>query len=224
MEMPGGWTMSMMWMRVSGQTWLGAWAEFIAMWAVMMVAMMMPSLVPMVSRYREAVGFTGKAPLGQLTALVGAGYFFVWTVFGLPLFPLGIALATAAMEHESLARAVPAAVGMLVLVAGILQLTAWKAHHLECWRELPRRGRTLSADAATAWGHGLRLGVHCVYSSVPLMVVLLSLGVMDLRVMAVVAAAITVERLTPNGASVARWIGGIAVGVGLILVVRAGVV
>jgi predicted metal-binding membrane protein len=49
------------------------------MWVVMMVAMMLPSLVPMLWRYRQAVGRTGDTPLGRLTALVGMGYFFVWT-------------------------------------------------------------------------------------------------------------------------------------------------
>ena len=47
MPMPGGWTMSMVWMRMPGQTWPGAAASFLGMWIVMMVAMMLPSLVPM---------------------------------------------------------------------------------------------------------------------------------------------------------------------------------
>ena len=58
MPMPGGWTMSMAWMRMPGQTWPGAAASFLGMWVVMMVAMMLPSLVPMLWRYRQAVGRT----------------------------------------------------------------------------------------------------------------------------------------------------------------------
>src|SRR5258708_33684111 len=82
MPMPGGWTMSMAWMRMPGQTWLGTAASFVGMWVVMMAAMMLPSLVPMLRRYRQAVG-TGETRLGGLTALVGMGYLFVWTVFGM---------------------------------------------------------------------------------------------------------------------------------------------
>jgi len=52
MPMPGGWTMSMAWMRMPEQTWPGAAASFLGMWVVMMVAMMLPSLVPMLWRYR----------------------------------------------------------------------------------------------------------------------------------------------------------------------------
>jgi predicted metal-binding membrane protein len=79
MPMPGGWTMSMAWMRMPGQTWPGVAASFLGMWVVMMVAMMLPSLVPMLWRYRQAVGRTGETRLGRLIALVGVGYVFVWT-------------------------------------------------------------------------------------------------------------------------------------------------
>src|ERR1700721_3378514 len=79
MPMPGGWTMSMAWMRMPGQTWAGAAASFLGVWVVMMVAMMLPSLVPALWRYRQAVGRIGETRLGCLTVLVGVGYFFVWT-------------------------------------------------------------------------------------------------------------------------------------------------
>src|SRR5947209_783989 len=43
MEMPGGWRMPMMWMRMRGQTWLASAIIFLLMWLAMMVAMMMPT-------------------------------------------------------------------------------------------------------------------------------------------------------------------------------------
>src|SRR5882762_2466088 len=116
MPMPGGWTMSMAWMRMPGKTWTGAAASFLGMWVVMMVAMMLPSLMPMLWRYRQAIGRTGETRLGGVTALVGVAYFFVWTVFGMAAFPLGIALATVEMQQPALARAVPIAVGSVVLI------------------------------------------------------------------------------------------------------------
>ena len=221
MPMPGGWTMSMAWMRMPEQTWPGAAASFVGMWVVMMVAMMLPSLVPMLWRYRQAVAGTGQTRLGPLTALVGLGYFVVWTVFGIAAFPLGVALAAIEMEQPELARAVPMAVGVVVLIAGVLQFTAWKAHHLACCREAPGRGRTVPADAGTAWRHGLRLGLHCGYCSAGLTATLLVVGVMDLRAMAVVAAAITIERLAPSGERVARATGAVVVGAALFLIARA---
>jgi predicted metal-binding membrane protein len=222
MPMPGGWTMSMAWMRMPGQTWPGAAASFLGMWVVMMVAMMLPSLVPMLRRYCQAVGRPGETRIGRLTALVGAGYFFAWTVLGMVVFPLGVALTAIEMQRPALARAVPVAVGVVVLMAGSLQLTEWKARHLSCCREAPGRGRTLPADAGTAWRHGLRLGLHCCYCCAGLTAILLVIGVMDLRAMAVVAAAITVERLAPGGERVARAIGAVLVGAGLFLIAGAG--
>ena len=191
------------------------------MWIVMMVAMMMPSLFPMLQRYRQAVGITGETRVGRLTLLVGVGYFFVWTVFGLAAYPLGVALAVAEMQQPSLARTVPFAVGAVVLIAGALQYTSWKACHLTCCRNMPARGSTLPAEAGTAWRHGLRLGLHCAYCCVGLIAILLVIGVMDLRAMAVVAAAITVERLLPAGERVARVTGAAIVGTGLLLIARA---
>jgi predicted metal-binding membrane protein len=246
MLMPGSWTMSMAWMRMPGQTWAGAAASLLGMWIVMMVAMMLPSLVPMLCRYREAVTGAAETRLGLRTALVGMGYFCVWTLFGMVAFPLGFALAEAEMQHPALSRAVPIAVGVIVLIAGACQFTAWKAHHLAGCREssafargYPRelrrdlvvsaigraggseRGLTLTADAGTAWRHGMRLGLHCGYCSAGLTAILLVMGVMDLRVMAVVTTAISAERLAPAGERVARAIGVIVVGAGILLLARA---
>jgi predicted metal-binding membrane protein len=221
MPMPGGWTMSMAWMRMPGQTWSAAAVSFLGMWIVMMMAMMLPSLVPMLRRYRQAVGGTGDRRLGRLTALAGVGYFFVWTVFGMAAFPLGVALAAIEMQQPAVARAVPIAAGVVVLIAGSLQFTGWKTRHLGCYRETPARGRTLPADAGMAWRHGVRLGLHCGHCCANLMAILLVIGVMDLRAMAVVAAAITVERLAPAGERVARAIGAVIVAAGLILIARA---
>jgi predicted metal-binding membrane protein len=184
-------------MPMPGHTWLGAAASFLAMWVVMMVAMMLPSLVPTLWRYRQA-------GLGPMTALVGVGYFAVWTVFGMVAYLLGVALP----------RPAPIAVGVVVSMAGLLQFTAWKARHLACCRDARTRGQT-------AWQHGLSLGLHCSQCCVGLMAILLVIGVMNVLAMAVVAAAITVERLAPAGERVARATGAVALGAGLFLIARA---
>jgi predicted metal-binding membrane protein len=223
MPMPGGWTMSMAWMRMPGQTWPAAAASFLGMWIVMMAAMMLPSLIPMLWRYRHAVGKDAGTRLGRLTTLVGLGYFFVWTVFGMAAFPLGAGLAAAAMRLAALARSVPIAVGVVVLVAGALQFTRWKAHHLACCRGAPTCRHTLRPDtgsASSAWRHGLQLGLHCSYCCAGPMAVLLVLGVMDLRTMIGVTVAISAERLAPAGERLARISGAVAVAAGLFLIAR----
>jgi predicted metal-binding membrane protein len=220
MPMSGGWALSMVWMRVPGQTWPGAAASFLGMWMVMMVPMMLPSLVPVLWRYRRAVGGAGASHSASLTMLVGIGYFLVWTVLGAAIYPLGVTLAAIAMWQPALARLAPIAAAVSALIAGALQLTAWKAHHLACWREVPISSPARST-AGGAWRHGLRLGVHCGYSCSAPMAILLIVGVMDFRAMAIVTAVITAERLAPSGERVARAGGIVAFGTGLFLIARA---
>jgi predicted metal-binding membrane protein len=214
MPMPCGWTMSMAWMRMPGQTWFSAAAAFLGMWLVMMVAMMLPSLAPALWRSREVIGERGAHRI----ALVVAGYFSVWTLFGMCVFPVGVALTTIAMQRPSFARAVPLATGVVVLLAGALQFTSWKAHHLACCRDLPLRGR---ANATGALQHGLRLGIHCSECTAGLTAILLVLGVMDLRVMAAITLAITAERLAAEGTRVTHAIGVIAIAAGVFFIARA---
>jgi len=213
--------MSMAWMRMPGQTWAGAEVAFVAMWTVMMIAMMLPSLVPMLGRYRQAVGMRGTARLHVLTAVAAVGYFAVWSALGAAVFPFGAALAVAQMRLPALARAVPIAAGVVVLLAGTVQLTAWKARHLAFGRGTAERVHPSAADARSAWRHGVCLGIHCNCCCAGLTASFLALGVMDLRVMAVVTAAITAERLVPAGARVARAVGIAGVAAGCVLIARA---
>jgi predicted metal-binding membrane protein len=220
--MHGGWTMSMMWMRMPGQSWPGAAASFLGMWVGMMVAMMLPSLIPMLGRYRQAVGGAGGGVrLAGLTAVVSVAYYLVWTLFGVALFPLGVGLASLAMRFPSLARVVPVAAGVTLLVAGAIQVSAWKARSLACCREMPGRGSRLAADTRTAWRHGLRLGLQCVLCCVAPTAMLLALGVMNIGAMVVVTTAITVERVLPGGERFARVVGGLTVAAGIFLILRA---
>ena len=138
MPMPGGWTMSMTWMRMPGQTWPGAAASFLGMWVAMMAAMMLPSLVPMLWRYRRAVRRTGRTRPGRLTTLVGVGYFLVWTAIGVAAFPLGVALAAVEMAKPG-AGARGTVLGRCGRShCGLFQFTAWKARQLACCRETAR--------------------------------------------------------------------------------------
>jgi len=178
-----------------------------------MVAMMLPALAPHLWRFPMRVA--------GLPALVALGYFGIWTLVGLLAYPLGALLAAVQMQQPALARAVPLASGALVLIAGAAQFIPWKARQLACCRTLPGRGGAMPADAVAAWRHGLRLGLHCSACCANLTAILLVIGVMDLRAMAFVTAAISAERLAPNGERVARLTGLIVIATGLALSVQA---
>jgi predicted metal-binding membrane protein len=218
MSMPGGWTMSMTWMLMPGQSWPGAAASFAGMWAVMMVPMMLPSLVPTLWRYRRAVSSSISAHrLDFLTALVGVGYFSVWTLLGIAAFPVGVALAGIGMQHPTLARAVPLTVSVVVVLAGLIQFTSWKARQLACCREATICPCTAAADSSSAFKYGIRLGIHCSCCCAGLTAVLLVINVMDVRAMTVLTAAISLERLSPSGLRVPYAVGIVTVGVGVSL-------
>src|SRR5262249_6064627 len=168
MKMPGGWTMSMAWMRMPGQTWLAAATSFLGMWIVMMTAMMLPSLVPTLWRCRS-----------RLAVLVAIGYFFVLTMVGVIVFPLGVMVTTIEMQQPAVARAVPIAAGVLILIAGALQFTEWKARHLACCRNPAAHCSAPPMNARAAVRYGMRLGIHCCYCCTGLTVILLVAGVMD---------------------------------------------
>ena len=219
MQMPGGWIMSMTWMLMPGQNWFFASLTFMGMWIVMMIAMMLPSLAPNLERYRQVVDSRQVARIGWLTTLVGAGYLFIWTVFGMLAFSIGILLADIEMQQPLLSRAVPIIIGVVVLIAGLLQFTKWKGHHLACYLEKPNL--TLPARVGSAWRYGLRLGLNCVRCCANHMIILLVIGVMDLNVMVAITAAITIERLVPGRERVAKVIGTVIAGAGLFLIVRA---
>ncbi|WP_325281030.1 DUF2182 domain-containing protein [Tahibacter sp.] len=217
MPMPGGWHMSMAWMRMPGQGWDDAAAAFLAMWCVMMVAMMSPALLPMLRRYHRGVGCVGDARLAGLTALVAGGYFAVWAAVGAIVYVCGVALAAFVMASPALSHAVPLAIGLLAIAVGALQFGARKQRRLVCCE---RRHR-VAADGSAAWKHGLRIGLHCVRCCAGFTLLLLVFGVMDLLVMAIVTIAITAERLAPARSGVAQALGVATIAVGAAWSLRA---
>lgn len=202
------------------QTWYGAAAGYLGMWMAMMVPMMLPSLVPMLSRYRQSVRGAKGIRLHGLTALVGVGYFGLWAVLGAAVYATGAVLMATEMRWEAVARWLPVATGGVLLAAGGLQLTSWKARQLRLWCEGPRRTFAPVPNALGAWRHGLGLGVRCSLCCGSLMLALLAIGMMDLVAMAAVTLAITAERLAPVPLRIARVAGVAMVGVGVLTIAR----
>lgn len=215
MSMSGGTTMSMAWMPMCGQSWMAAASSFLGMWTVMMAAMMLPSLIPGLWRYRRAAGRVGTLSAALLTVPAAAGYFLVWTVMGAVVYPAGSAVMALVMRYPALARAAPFATGVVVVVAGTLQFSRWRSHHLACCRE------GCGPQGGSAWRYGVGLGLHCVQCCAGLTAALLVTGIMDMPLMLVATAAITLERLAPAGRRVAQLIGTVVLGAGLALIGRA---
>ncbi|WP_321801259.1 DUF2182 domain-containing protein [Burkholderia sp. BCC1988] len=223
MPMAGGWTLSAGWLRPCGWQAGRAFAAFAGMWGAMTVTMMLPVLAPVLWRYRQRLGAVGDARAAWFVAVAGTAYFSVWMALGALVFPVGTTWAAAAARLPTLAATVPFAAGAIVLGAGVLQFSGWKARRLGCCRYTPDDACAprAAARAAVAWRYGVRTALRCGACCGNLMAVALAAGMMDLRVMAVVTVAVAAERLAPAGVRVARIVGGVAIGAGAAMIAWA---
>lgn len=197
LPMPGGAAMPLAWSRLCDETRAGAMAAFAGMWLAMTAAMMAPTLTPMLWRLRDV----HRTVLASL--LAGLGYFFVWLVSGVAVYLGGLALVELATCWPALTRVAPLAGSAVVIAAGLLEASAWKARRLARCHDAVPSGHD-AATFASAWRDGLRLGIDCHACCANWMAVLLVVGVMDLRAMIAIGVAITVERHARHGARVAR--------------------
>jgi predicted metal-binding membrane protein len=207
-------------MSMPQQTWYGAATGFLGMWMAMIVPMMLPSLIPMLSRYRRSVQGADGIHLHELTALAGMGYFVIWAIVGAVVYAAGIGLMTIEMRWGTVERWLPVATGVALLAAGGVQITSWKARQLSICREGSACDSASVPTARGAWGHGLTLGVRCSLCCGGLMLALLAIGMMDLFAMVAVTLAISAERLTPVPLRVARAVGVAILAVGVVTIVR----
>ena len=172
---------------------MGPVASSLAMWMLMMTAMMLPPLAPALQRYRVAAGNVWQ------TLPVAAGYLFVWALAALAVYPLG----------DRISGLAPIGTGILVTLAGLVQFTRWKAKYLACCRG------EHGGPRVPAWRHGVRHGMHCICCCGNLMAALLVVGAMDVWPMVAVTAAITFERFL--GQRAARAVGVLTCAFGVFL-------
>jgi predicted metal-binding membrane protein len=174
---------------------LGALGWFTGVWAVMMAAMMLPSLAPTAAVYAALARREASSVL-----LFTAGYLLVWSAAGIvaySIYALGKDLLAGALAWNSGGRWLAASV---LLLAAIYQLTPLK-------RTFLLRCRSPSAFLRTRWREGrpgafamgVRNGGWCLGCSWGLMAALFALGVMSLTWMAMIAGLVALEKVGPWG-------------------------
>jgi predicted metal-binding membrane protein len=177
------------------------------MWAVMTVAMMLPSAWPMVRTYQRIVA--RKGPARGVRAFVAA-YLVVWSLFTVGATFVQWALqANGVLSHMLVVKDKTTAGSLLILI-GLSQWTTLKDMCLHTCRT-PAGFFTSSWRDGTkgAFHMGLRHGVFCVGCCWALMALLFVFGVMNLTAIALITAAVIVEKTMPHGDILAR-IGGAA--------------
>jgi predicted metal-binding membrane protein len=174
---------------------LGALGWFTGLWAVMMAAMMLPSLAPTAAVYAAQMR---REPSRVL--LFAGGYLLVWSAAGVVayvLFELGKSLFATTLAWHSGGRWLAA--GVLVLAA-LYQLTPYKRAFLLKCRSPSRLVRATRRDSRSgALVMGLRNGGWCLGCSWALMAALFALGVMSLTWMAMIAGLVALEKVGPWG-------------------------
>jgi predicted metal-binding membrane protein len=189
-------------MDMGGRFSVGSLGFFVALWVLMMAAMMFPSVWPAVAMYGAIArrrASAGAQSVGRSATFV-AGYLTSWTVFGLAGFGLLALARTAGLDSLSDTELARYVVAPAALAAALYQVVPFKqaclrhcrgplSFFLGHWRD----------GASGALVMGSRHGAYCVGCCWMLMLVLLALGVMSITWMAVVSVGIAVEKLAPAG-------------------------
>lgn len=181
----------------------------------MMLAMMLPSIAPAVWRYHRRLRATRAPVAAQRTMLFAAGYLSVWAAAALALFASSVGLSATGALGLTGPLFGPWATAVVVLGAGALQCSPWKVNQLRRCRWARVTNPLAPRQVITAWRDGCMLGVACALSCAAPMAVLLAAGLMNARMMLVITAAITAERVGAASARVARVSGALIVVAGL---------
>ncbi|MFZ1426883.1 MAG: DUF2182 domain-containing protein [Geminicoccaceae bacterium] len=185
------------------------------MWWTMMLAMMLPSAAPMILLFaainrRQRQRGSPFIP----TAVFAVGYLFVWAAFSLGAVALQWALLRADLLSPMLIGTSAVLGGVLLLAAGLYQLTPLKHACLEhCRSPVHFLTGHWRKGVAGALRMGMTHGVYCVGCCWFLMILLFVGGVMDLRWIIGLALLVLLEKTVPRGHWLAR-----AAGVVLLLV------
>jgi len=219
MDMGGGQMMAM------APEWTLAYGLVVfLMWAVMMVAMMLPSAAPVTllvasiaRRRREA----GAAP-GISTAPFVLGYLAVWLAFAATATLLQWGLDALGMLSETMALASTVLAGSVLIGAGIYQWTPLKQACLgHCRSPLQFLMHHWRDGALGAFVSGARHGVFCLGCCWMLMALLFVGGIMNLAWIAGIALIVLLEKTLPWGGWMERATGIVLVVWGVLAVAMA---
>jgi predicted metal-binding membrane protein len=181
----------------------------LAMWLVMMIAMMLPSAAPMLLLF--AATQRERATSGRSASIVAfaAGYLLVWAGFSVA------AAVTQALLQERMLLASDLAMtsawlgAAILALAGLYQLTPLKdACLLRCRSPLGFLLSHWRAGAGGALAMGLRHGAFCLGCCWALMALLFVVGVMNLSWVAALAVFVLAEKALTRGAWLSRVSGG----------------
>lgn len=187
------------------------------MWAVMMVAMMVPSAAPMILTFdatnRNRPG--SQSILSRTSAFI-IGYLVVWITFAALATGLQGLLHQAALLSPAMATTNTLLASLLLVAAGLFQWTPLKytcLHH--CRTPISFLINEWRDGTMGALQMGLKHGSYCLGCCWSLMILLFVAGVMNLLWIATLTALVLLEKVAPKGHYLSRGAGIIFIGWGI---------
>jgi predicted metal-binding membrane protein len=194
-------------------------ALFMSMWITMMVAMMFPTIAPIVLLHRMVVRRRGQGALP--TVAFAGGYLVVWAAVG--LVPLAVLVGFRQVSDGS--SWVDRAGAAVLLVAGAYQFTRWKETCLRACRT-PLTFLATHDFGSGAWGAfraGVSHGLYCLGCCWALMAVLFVVGLMNLAWMAAIAVVFLAEKNWRHGVVLTKVVGVALLAFGLVVLAHPSV-
>jgi len=191
---------------------------FVAAWAVMMAAMMLPSALPMIGLYAatqrtEPAAVRRSAPVALFTLI----YLGLWAMTGVPMYVANVVFSTIASDARAYG------VAAVLVVAGVFQLSPLKQ---VCLRRCRSPIGFLLGHWRAGWRGSLTLGwshaMYCLGCCWALMIVLVAAGAMGLLWVLLVAAVVAAEKVLPGGEWIARATGIALLVLGVAVAARPG--
>lgn len=193
---------------------------FIAIWVVMMIAMMFPTAAPMILMFTTV--YAGKRQTPQTfvpTWVFVSAYLLIWTLFGLVAYPLALFAERLAGQSMWLMTNAPRLGGALLLVAGLYQLSPLK--HM-CLSKCRTPLQFILGSWRDGYGGAFRMGfvhgAYCLGCCWFLFVLLFPLGIMNIAVMALLTALIYAEKSFPLGKQIGQIAGAALIVYGVIVI------
>jgi len=183
-------------------------ALLFAMWAVMMIGMMLPSAAPAVFRYASAAPANAIVePVPARGFAFAAGYLAVWLLFSMIATLFQMELTKASLLSPMMELRSRWFGGGLLFVAGVYQFTPWKRRFLQCCQS--------GADHRRPFHAGVRNGLSCLGCCWALMLLLFVGGVMNLWWLSLLTIFVVLEKATFYRCPCTRFSGALLLAAGV---------
>jgi predicted metal-binding membrane protein len=183
---------------------------FMTVWIVMMVAMMFPTAAPMILMFSN-ISQSRRKPEHSFvpTWVFVSAYLLIWSLCGAVAYSLAVLIEQLAAQSMWLMANAARLGGVVLVVAGLYQLSPLKDICLsKCRTPFQFVLSSWHDGYGGAFRMGLEHGAYCLGCCWLLFVILFPLGIMNLAVMALLTALIFAEKALPIGRQISKLAGG----------------